>query len=88
VHPLAAAHLHALCHPTAWPRPPTLTPTPHPTPPPTPHPHDPPTQQVIIEFDAVPSAVQARNAMHGRKFGGHVVVGTYLSEEDYAAGAY
>jgi hypothetical protein len=36
----------------------------------------------------VPSAVQARNAMHGRKFGGHVVVGTYLSEEDYAAGAY
>jgi len=43
---------------------------------------------VIIEFDSIPSAVQARSAMHGRKFGGHVVVGTYLTEEAYVAGEF
>ena len=41
-----------------------------------------------MEYDSEQSAVSARNAMHGRKFGGHVVVGTYLSEEDYAAGKF
>ena len=36
----------------------------------------------------MPEAAQARAAMHGRKFGGHVVVGSYLTEEDYAAGRF
>ena len=50
---------------------------------------DPPgVGKVIIEFEAVPSAVQARNAMHGRKFGGHTVVGTYMEEGAYAGGAF
>jgi hypothetical protein len=44
--------------------------------------------KVIIEYTDMQAAVKARNAMHGRKFGGHVVAATYLQEEDYASGEY
>ena len=44
--------------------------------------------KVIIEYGDIQAAVKARNAMHGRKFGGHVVAATYLQEEDLATGEY
>lgn len=43
---------------------------------------------VIIEYADMGAALQARQAMHGRKFGGHVVQGTFLTEADYAAGNF
>ncbi|KAI8473510.1 MAG: hypothetical protein J3K34DRAFT_451352 [Monoraphidium minutum] len=51
-------------------------------------PEPPGVGKVIIEYAAVPSAVQARSTMHGRKFGGNPVIATYLSEEAYAAGEF
>lgn len=36
----------------------------------------------------MPAAAQARNAMHGRKFGGHTVIGTFLEDDKYAAGQF
>jgi splicing factor U2AF subunit len=44
--------------------------------------------KVIIEFIDVNASVKARNAMHGRKFGGRSVVATYLPEEKFLAGDY
>ncbi|CAD7696278.1 unnamed protein product [Ostreobium quekettii] len=44
--------------------------------------------KVIIEFSDVNAAVKARNAMHGRKFGGRTVVAAFLLEEKFAAGQY
>lgn len=41
---------------------------------------------VIIEYADVNAALKAKQAMHGRKFGGHVVEGTFLQEADYLAG--
>eukprot|EP00879_Flechtneria_rotunda_P005031 GHRR01005307.1.p1 GENE.GHRR01005307.1~~GHRR01005307.1.p1 ORF type:complete len:278 (+),score=114.21 GHRR01005307.1:1140-1973(+) len=43
---------------------------------------------VIIEYADVNAALKAKQAMHGRKFGGHVVEGTFLQEHDYAAGNF
>lgn len=43
---------------------------------------------IIVEYDSLPSAAAARQAMHGRKFGGHIVEGTFLSEADYGAGHF
>ncbi|PRW56919.1 splicing factor U2af large subunit A-like isoform X1 [Chlorella sorokiniana] len=40
---------------------------------------------VIIEFTEYPSAMAARNAMHGRKFGGRVVEAVLMGEADYNA---
>jgi splicing factor U2AF subunit len=50
----------------------------------------PPNQnkKVIIEYDNTASAAAARTAMHGRKFGGHVVIGTFLQEDAYRAGQF
>lgn len=44
--------------------------------------------KVIIEFLDINAAVKARNAMHGRKFGGRVVSAAYMAEDAFAAGAY
>ena len=52
---------------------PTLLP-PSPTPTPRPHP--------VADY---PSAMAARNAMHGRKFGGRVVEAVLMGEADYNA---
>jgi splicing factor U2AF subunit len=43
---------------------------------------------VIIEYADVNAALKAKQAMHGRKFGGHVVEGTFLQEHDYMAGNF
>jgi splicing factor U2AF subunit len=43
---------------------------------------------VIIEYLDVNAALKAKQAMHGRKFGGHVVEGTFLQEHDYMAGNF
>jgi splicing factor U2AF subunit len=43
---------------------------------------------IIIEYGDAGSALRAKTAMHGRKFGGHTVEGTFLNEADYAAGNY
>ncbi|KAL4450071.1 hypothetical protein ABPG77_010740 [Micractinium sp. CCAP 211/92] len=39
--------------------------------------------KVIIEFTDAPGAIGARNAMHGRKFGGRVVEAVLMGEHDY-----
>ncbi|GFH05877.1 U2 snRNP auxiliary factor large subunit, partial [Haematococcus lacustris] len=44
-------------------------------------PNPPGVAKVIIEYDDMASALRARNAMHGRKFGGRTVVATYLPED-------
>ncbi len=44
--------------------------------------------KVVIEFMDVISAVKARNAMHGRKFGGRTVTAVFLPEDSYVAGRY
>lgn len=44
--------------------------------------------KVIIEFVDINAAVKARNAMHGRRFGGRTVVATYLQEDNYYRGQY
>ena len=44
--------------------------------------------KVIIEFADVLSAVKARNAMHGRKFGGRTVTAVYLPEDSFAVGRF
>ncbi|KAK9824357.1 hypothetical protein WJX72_009674 [[Myrmecia] bisecta] len=44
--------------------------------------------KVIIEFQEPGPAMQARNAMHGRKFGGRTVIATFLTEEQYAGGQF
>eukprot|EP00877_Chromochloris_zofingiensis_P006417 jgi/Chrzof1/2028/UNPLg00683.t1 len=51
-----------------------------------PHPHG--LGKVIIEYLDVNAAVKARNAMHGRKFGGKVVQAAYLSEEKFASNEF
>lgn len=43
---------------------------------------------IMIEYSDLPAALKARQAMHGRKFGGHTVEGTFLSETDYATGNF
>lgn len=44
--------------------------------------------KVIIEYDSVNSAAQAREAMNGRKFAGRTVVAAFLSEDNYKAGLF
>lgn len=44
--------------------------------------------KVIMEYAEPGHAAAARNAMHGRKFGGRVVIGTFLTEEAYQQGRY
>lgn len=39
--------------------------------------------KVLIEFADPAAAMAARNAMHGRKFGGRTVTALLVSEEDY-----
>ena len=34
------------------------------------------------------SAMKARNALHGRKFEGRTVIGTYLPEDKYIRGEF
>lgn len=43
--------------------------------------------KVIVAFEEVSAANSARAVLNGRKFGGRVVVCTFLSEEAYAAGS-
>lgn len=43
---------------------------------------------IMIEYSDLAAAVKAKQAMHGRKFGGHTVEGTFLSETDYATGNF
>lgn len=43
---------------------------------------------IMIEYGDMASALKAKAAMHGRKFGGHTVEGTFLSEADYLAGNF
>jgi hypothetical protein len=42
----------------------------------------------MIEYSDLTAALKAKQAMHGRKFGGHTVEGTFLSETDYATGNF
>ncbi len=44
--------------------------------------------QVIIEYEDMGAAMRARNSMHGRKFGGRTVIGTFLPEDQYLRGAF
>jgi splicing factor U2AF subunit len=43
--------------------------------------------KVIVAFEEVSAAASARSALNGRKFGGRVVVATFLSEEAFNAGS-
>lgn len=43
---------------------------------------------IIVEYADAGAAFRARTAMHGRKFGGHTVEGTFLGEAEYAAGDF
>lgn len=43
---------------------------------------------IMIEYSDMAAATRAKQAMHGRKFGGHTVEGTFLSEADYLAGNF
>jgi len=51
-------------------------------------PNPPGLAKVIIEYEDGGSAMRARNAMHGRKFGGRTVIATYLPEEKYMRGEF
>lgn len=51
-------------------------------------PNPPGLAKVIIEYEDGGSAMRARNAMHGRKFGGRTVVATYLPEDKYLRGEF
>lgn len=42
--------------------------------------------RVLAEFKDASSALAARNALHGRKFGGNVVQAALVTEEDFKAG--
>lgn len=44
--------------------------------------------QVILEYEDMASAMKARNALHGRKFEGRTVIGTYLPEDKYIRGEF
>jgi len=44
--------------------------------------------KILAEFSAPESAMAARNALHGRKFGGRMVQATLVTEEDYKAGRW
>lgn len=44
--------------------------------------------KVLIEFAEPASALAARNAVHGRKFGGRVVQAALVTEEDFKAGRW
>lgn len=44
--------------------------------------------KVIAEFSAPEAAMLARNALHGRKFGGKTVQAALVTEEDYKAGKW
>ncbi len=57
-----------------------------PRPAPAGQPQPPGLGKVIVAFEEVSAASSARNVLNGRKFGGRVVVCSYLSEEAYAAG--
>lgn len=43
---------------------------------------------IMIEYSDMAAALKAKQAMHGRKFGGHTVEGTFLSETDYQTGNF
>lgn len=43
---------------------------------------------IMIEYTDLAAALKAKQAMHGRKFGGHTVEGTFLSETDYITGNF
>ena len=44
--------------------------------------------KVLVEFVQPPSAMAARNAVHGRKFGGRMVQAALVTEEDFKAGKW
>jgi hypothetical protein len=44
--------------------------------------------KVVIEFEDANVAMRARNALHGRKFGGHEVEAFFLPEHLYSQGTY
>ncbi|MEW5298333.1 MAG: hypothetical protein WDW36_001471 [Sanguina aurantia] len=67
---------HGICSNLVIPRPTAQNPSP------------PGSGKVIIEFLDINAAVKARNAMHGRKFGGRVVSAAYMAEDAFASGAY
>jgi splicing factor U2AF 65 kDa subunit len=49
---------------------------------------EPYTGKVVIEFEDANVAMRARNALHGRKFGGKEVEATFLPEHLYSQGQY
>lgn len=49
---------------------------------------EPYTGKVVIEFEDANVAMRARNALHGRKFGGNEVEATFLPEHLYSKGQY
>eukprot|EP00798_Chlamydomonas_sp_ICE-L_P018171 gene18171-24603_t len=56
---------------------------------PTPENQNPPGMcKVVIEFADMMSAVKARGAMNGRKFGGRTVTAVFLPEESFAIGQF
>ena len=57
-----------------------------PRPAPAGQPQPPGLGKVIVAFEDAGAASAARNVLNGRKFGGRVVVCSFLSEEAYAAG--
>lgn len=44
--------------------------------------------KVVVEYDSSSSALAARNALHGRKFGGSVVEAVLMPADAYAAGQW
>ena len=44
--------------------------------------------KVLVEFVQPPSAMAARNAVHGRKFGGRMVQAALVTDEDFKAGRW
>ena len=51
-------------------------------------PDEPYCGKVVLEFEDANVAMRARNALHGRKFGGNEVVAAFLPEHLYTQGQY
>ena len=44
--------------------------------------------KVLIEYSDIAGAVKAHKVLHGRRFAGRTVTGTFLSEELYHTGQF
>lgn len=70
-------------HQPITPRPPLRVQVHIPRPPAPGTPPPPGLGKVLIEFVDPTAAMQARNAMHGRRFGGRTVTAQLLTDEEY-----